>query len=156
MIAWWLWVACAGATPVELRDPTDAAALVAPDATAQTGLAREASAVAPAVFFVDPSPPIPVGDPMSGALIVAPAADGQVRVTWSRPGSNGCYRQGPVAAEVEGAVVRFRYTTSRDGDVCTMALVPGGFSGLLRPPAASYEVVVVVDGAERGRKAITP
>ncbi len=159
MIAWWLWVACAGATPVEPApvEPVEPAVVATPsDAAAPMGLARDASAVAPAAFVVDPGPPIPVGDPTSGALIVAPAADGQVRVTWSRPGSNGCYRQGPVTAEVEGAVVRFRYTTSRDGDVCTMALVPGGFSGLLRPPAASYVVVVVVDGVERGRKVIAP
>jgi hypothetical protein len=113
------------------------------------------ASVAPAAFVVDPTPPIPVGDPTAGALILAPAGDGQVRVMFSRPGSNGCYRQGAVTAVVEGSTVRFSYTTARDGDVCTMALVPGGFSGLLRPPVAG-EVVVVVDGIERARKPLTP
>jgi hypothetical protein len=157
MIAW-LWLTACAAVPAGTEAPASApVATPAPAGPeAPSGLDGPAPAsVAPAAFVVDPTPPIPVGDPTAGALILAPAGDGQVRVMFSRPGSNGCYRQGAVTAVVEGSTVRFSYTTARDGDVCTMALVPGGFSGLLRPPVAG-EVVVVVDGIERARKPLTP
>jgi hypothetical protein len=97
-------------------------------------------------------PPVPDHDVGDGAVrisarVLAPGQE--LEVVFVRPGKDGCYRQGPVTTELGDHVITHSYTTSREGDTCTEALVPGGFEAKVKPPSTGqWEGRVIVDGKQ--------
>lgn len=68
---------------------------------------------------------------------------------FSRMGPNGCYRQSEVTTQVNNGEkkVFHRYTTSSEGEMCTEALVPGGFSAeVMLAERGEWRGTVQVDG----------
>ncbi len=104
------------------------------------------------------SPPAEPPASASGALTLSPSPaplGAEVTVTFDRPGSDGCYRQTEPTLALAGATYTFAYTTSREGEVCTMALVPGGFTAPLKPVhAGTWTVAVQVDGVTVASEAL--
>lgn len=150
---WWMALACAAPVaphadeaPAPRADAVDGEPSPGePSAGAPAG-AADPSVGAP-TWAPDPHPPLPLADPAVGRLVVE--GQGPARVTWTLPGSNGCYRQEPAVLSVDGSVLTLAYATRREGEVCSMALVPGGFSGVLSGVLPGWTVRVVVDGVER-------
>lgn len=81
-----------------------------------------------------------------------------VGVTFSKMGANGCYRQTDVETEVNHGEkkVFHRYTTSSEGEMCTQALVPGGFkTEITLPERGAWTGTVLVDGTEAASYTLT-
>lgn len=71
-----------------------------------------------------------------------------VTVVWSRPGSDGCYRQSGVATEVSGRIIRHGYRTWSEGSTCTEALKRGGFTAdLSLGEPGVYQGEIRINGA---------
>lgn len=56
-------------------------------------------------------------------------------VTFDRPGPNGCYRQSAATLSVEAKQFTHAYKTWTEGEMCTQAMVPGGFNVDVTPYA---------------------
>ncbi len=56
-----------------------------------------------------------------------------VAITFSLYGLDGCYRQSPAKTRLEDNRIVHRYRTWSEGDFCTEALVPGGFTATVTP-----------------------
>lgn len=79
------------------------------------------------------SAPTPSGPPPNWAqqylqaIPLYSVAGQPVTVTFNLYGADGCYRQSAAKTTVKGDRIRHQYKTWREGDVCTQAIVPGGF-----------------------------
>lgn len=79
-----------------------------------------------------------------------------VEVVYAAAGPNGCYHQSEVVHEIGDGTIVHRYTTWADGEICTMALVPGGFVTTVTPPAAGlWAGRVEVNGEVRATYTVT-
>ena len=56
-----------------------------------------------------------------------------VVVTFNLYGPDGCYRQSNAKTSLDGNRIMHRYRTWSEGDFCTEALVPGGFTATVTP-----------------------
>ena len=63
-------------------------------------------------------------------------ANQPITVTFDLYGPDGCYRQSSATTHIQDKRILHRYRTWSEGDFCTEALVPGGFSTLVAPPVA--------------------
>ena len=78
-------------------------------------------------------------------------------VTFNTLYPNGCWRQSDPSHTIEGLTITHSYTTSQvDNQICTMAMVRGGFATTLSfTEPGTYTGRIIVDGTERTQYTIT-
>jgi|GEM_PF-6593691 len=100
---------------------------------------RIADSNTPSLNPTTPPSPIHQSDWTQTFLHVVPlygVANQPIAVTFDLYGSDGCYRQSSAETSIQDKRIVHRYRTWSEGDFCTEALVPGGFSTTVTPPAA--------------------
>lgn len=120
---------------------------------------EQPAAEAPAEKPSDDAPaekPAPSEPPMAPeGLLNIPStvtAGEEFMVGFVSMGSNGCYQQTEVETTIEGQEITHAYTFSYVGEICTMALVDGGFKTyVVVPEAGQYTGKIMVNGEEKGR-----
>ena len=70
---------------------------------------------------------------------------------------NGCWTQSEVETSKTGQAITHQYTTKYEGEgkICTMALVPGGFTETMDLEPGTYNGTVIVDGDTRANYTVT-
>lgn len=109
-----------------------------------------------AVVAQTPQPSLSAGgDSLLSVRPLYAAAGAAVNVVYNRPGSDGCYRQSGVTTAVNGNQVTHDYRIWAEGEICTEALVRGGFTTSYVPPKpGTYEGLVRINGNIASRYAL--
>ncbi len=93
-------------------------------------LACSLPAAAPPEPEPEPVAEAPRRPPSPGSLNAPSSVDvGQTfTVRYDSPGTDGCYRQEDEGVKFGDGTILHRYRTWSEGEMCSMAMVPGGFS----------------------------